>query len=178
MKNFLKLIGVLILIPYVIVAIVVTIFLLNYNKYGVTELGNKTLVKVNDDSLSPTYKKGDLIVVEKTDFNLVKSGDYIFFYQEDRDKKTIVINFARVLSTSKVNDGEYTFKLEGDVDMSSEYYIGNYKDAKVYNSLGGVLNVLESRWVFLIFIIIPMLFIFLFEIYSFVLEVKKDLKEA
>ena len=44
--------------------------------------------------------------------------------------------------------------------------------------IGGILAILESRWVFLLFIILPILFIFLYELYEFVLEVKKSLKEV
>ena len=87
-------------------------------------------------------------------------------------KKILVINLGRVISKNKITDTETTYKLEGDVDYSSEYVIGNTANTKVYGSLGSILSVLESRWVFLVFIIIPILFIFLFEIYEFVLEVK------
>ena len=178
MKNFFKFIGILILIPFIAIAIIITVLLLNYNDYGVTELGDKTFIIVNDNSLSPNYKKGDLVVVKKTEFDTINENDYIFFYEESREKKTIIINFGRVLSKTKVNDMETTFKLEGDVDFSSQYVIGSKDNSKVYKGMGSVLSVLESRWVFLIFIIIPMLFIFLFELYSFVLEVKKNMKEA
>lgn len=178
MKNFLKILGVILLIPYVIIAITLTVFLLNYNDYGVTEIGGKTLIIVNDDALQPNYKKGDLIVVENTSNENINENDYIFFYEENRDKKTVIINLGRVLSKTKVTEEETTFRLEGDVDYSSEYVIGTTKDAKVYSSLGSILAALESRWVFLLFIIIPILFIFLYEIYEFVLEVKKNMKEA
>ena len=178
MKNFLKILGVIILIPYVIIAITLTVFLLNYNDYGVTEIGGKTLIIVNDDSLQPNYKKGDLVVVDNAKNDDINENDYIFFYEESREKKTVIINLGRVISKKEVNETETTYKLEGDVDFSSEYVIGTTKDAKVYSSLGSVLSVLESRWVFLIFIIIPILFIFLYEIYEFILEVKKNMKEA
>ena len=94
------------------------------------------------------------------------------------EKKEVIINLARVISKRVIDDKETTFKLEGDVDYSSEYVIGTTKDTKVYGGLGSILSILESRWVFLIFIILPILFIFLFELYSFAIEVKKNLKEA
>ena len=178
MKNFLKVLGIIILIPYIIIAITLTVFLLNYNKYGLTEIGGKTLITVDDDSLAPTYKKGDLLVVRNTPADEINANDYIFFYEQNREKKTVVINLARVISKRKINDTETTFKLEGDVDYSSEYVIGSNKDVKVYDSLGSILSILESRWVFLIFIIVPLLFIFLYEIYEFAIEVKKNMKEA
>lgn len=178
MKRFLKIMGVVILVPYVLTALIITIFLLNYNKYGVTEIGGKTLIIVNDDELSPSYKKGDLVVVKNAKSDEVNAGDYIFFYEESREKKTVIINLGRVISKREVNETETTYKLEGDVDYSSEYVIGTTKDAKVYNSLGSVIAALELRWVFLLFIIVPLLFIFLYEIYEFVIEVKKNMKEA
>ncbi|MEE3343061.1 MAG: hypothetical protein VZS44_03115 [Bacilli bacterium] len=178
MKNFLKVLGVILLVPYIIIAITLTVFLLNYNEYGVTEIGGKTLIKVTDDELSPTYKKGDLLIVKKQDPDEINANDYIFFYEKNIEKKTITINLARVISKKKINDTETTFKLEGDVDFSSEFVIGTNKDIKVYESLGTILSALESRWVFLFLIIVPLLFIFLYEIYEFVIEVKKNLKEA
>ena len=178
MKKFLKIVGVVILVPYVLVALVITIFLLNYNQYGVTEIGGKTLIIVDDDALNPSYKKGDLIVVKKANSEEINAGDYIFFYEQSREKKTVIINLGRVISKKKVNEVETTYKLEGDVDYSSEFVIGTTNDAKVYSSLGSVIAALELRWVFLLFIIIPLLFIFLYEIYEFVIEVKKNMKEA
>lgn len=178
MKSFLKILGGVLLVPYVLIVVVVTICLLNYNDYAVTEIGKYTLITVEDDALKPNYRKGDLIVVEKNDNDDIRTGDSIFFYEEDRDEKTVVINLARVLSTRKVTDTETTFTIEGNYKYSSEYVIGATKTAKVYHDLGTILSVLESRWVFLIFIILPILFIFLYEIYEFVLEVKRSLKEV
>ena len=179
MKNFLKVLGIVLLIPYVIAAIIVTVCLLNYNQYGVTEIGNKTYITVNDDALvSSGYEKGDLLVVEKKSNDDIDANDYIFFYESSKEKKTVIINLARVISKRRVTDTETTFKLEGDVDYSSEYVIGSTKNTKVYSGWGSVLSALESRWVFLCFIILPMLFIFLYEIYEFVIEVKKNMKEA
>lgn len=178
MKKFLKMFGIVLLIPYVVVAIIITVFLLNYNQYGVTEIGKKTLIIVNDDSLLPSYKKGDLLVVNNDDPAKININDYIFFYEESREKKTVIINLGRVINKRVVNENETTFKLEGDVDYSSEFVIGTTNNVKVYSSLGSVVSALESRWVFLLFIIIPILFIFLYEIYEFILEVKRTMKEA
>ena len=169
----------MLLVPYVIAAIIVTVCLLNYNDYGVTEIGNKTYITVDgDELLSSGYEKGDLLVVEKKSNDTINADDYIFFYESSKEKKTVIINLARVISRRDVTETEATFKIEGDIDYSSEFVIGSTKDTKVYHGWGAVLSALESRWVFLCFIILPMLFIFLYEIYEFVIEVKKNLKEA
>ena len=168
----------MLLVPYVIVAIIVTVCLLNYNKYGVTEFGNKTLITVTGDDLAPSYQKGDLLVVENKSYDDIEANDYIFFYESSKEKKTVIINLARVISKRRITDTETTFKLDGDVDYSSEYVIGSTKNTKVYSGWGSVLSALESRWVFLCFVILPILFIFLYEIYEFVIEVNKNMKEA
>lgn len=178
MKKFLKILGGIILIPYILIVIVVTVCLLNYNKYGVTEIGDYTLVIVKDKALEPTYQKGDLLIVEKKSNDTILKDDYIFFYEQDKEEKTIIINLAKVLNNRKVTEKESTFTIEGNYEYSSEYVIGAMKDTKVYHNIGGILAILESRWVFLLFIILPILFIFLYELYEFVLEVKKSLKEV
>ncbi|MCI6265675.1 MAG: hypothetical protein MR598_02365 [Erysipelotrichaceae bacterium] len=178
MKKFLKIVGGILFIPYIVIVIVVTICLLNYNKYGVTELGNRTLIIVKDDALNPTYQKGDLLIVKKKENDNIQKEDYIFFYEQDKESKTVIINLAKVLNTRKVTSRETTFTIEGNYEYSSEYVIGATKDTKVYHTLGSVLNILESRWVFLLVIILPILFIFLYELYEFILEVKRSLKEV
>ena len=178
MKNFLKILGIVLLVPYVITAIIVTVFLLNYNEYGVTKMGNKTYITVTGNELAPGYQKGDLVVVENKSSDDISENDYVFFYEESREKKTVIISLARVISKRRITDNETTFKLDGDVDYSSEYVIGSTKNTKVYSGWGDVLAALESRWVFLGFVILPILFIFLYELYEFAIEVKKNLKEA
>ena len=84
---------------------------------------------------------------------------------------------GEVLEVRKITSTETTFTVEGDYEYSSEYVIGSAKDVKIYHNLGGVLALLESRWIFLLVIILPVLFIFLYELYEFILEVKRSLKE-
>ena len=178
MKNFLKVLGIVLLVPYVITAIIVTVFLLNYNEYGVTKMGDKTYITVTGNELAPNYKEGDLLVVENKSNDDISENDYVFFYEESNEKNTVIISLARVVSKRRVTDTETTFKLEGDVDYSGEYVIGSVDHTKVYHGWGSVLAALESRWVFLGFVILPILFIFLYELYEFAIEVKKNLKEA
>ncbi len=178
MKKFLKILGGILFIPYILIVIVVTICLLNYNKYGVTELGSRTLIIVKDEALNPTCQKGDLLIVEKKENDTIKKEDSIFFYEQDKESKTVIINLAKVLNTRKVTNKETTFTIEGNYEYSSEYVIGTTKDTKIYHNLGSILNILESRWVFLLVIILPILFIFLYELYEFILEVKRSLKEV
>ena len=60
MKKVLKGLGIVLVGVYAIVAITLTVFLLNYNKYNITELNNKSLIIVRDEELKPDFQKGDL----------------------------------------------------------------------------------------------------------------------
>ena len=55
----------ILIIPYVVVALFTTVCLMNYNKYGITEFGNRSLIIVENNSLEPTFKKGNLLIVKK-----------------------------------------------------------------------------------------------------------------
>lgn len=175
MKGFLKFIGGILIVIYLAIVITVTVFLLNYNDYNTTVLGNKTYIPITDQNLGD-YKKGDLLVVEKKSNDEINIGDMIFFYETDTEHKTVNINLGKIINKRKITDTETTFTMEGNVDFSSEYVIGTTKDTKVHSGIGGALALLESRWVFLSAIVLPILFIFLYEIYAIALEVKKQLK--
>ena len=57
MKKVLKIIGIILISIYSIMAIALTICLLNYNKFKITVLNDKSLIIVKDNELEPTYKK-------------------------------------------------------------------------------------------------------------------------
>ena len=78
-KSFGKICLMVVGILYVILAIFVTICLLNFNDYRITVFGNKSLLLIKDD-LGDNYKKNDLLVVTKDDGSSVREGDSIFFY--------------------------------------------------------------------------------------------------
>ena len=175
MKGFLKFIGGIMVTIYLIVVIILTVFMLNFNDYNVTQLGSKTYILNTEDNLQG-YKRGDLLIVEKKSNEEINIGDMVFFYETDVEKKEVNINLGKVINKRKITDTETTFTMEGNADFSSEYVIGSANDTKVYNGIGGVISVLESRWVFLLLVVLPILFIFLYEIYAIALEVKKQLK--
>lgn len=65
-------------IVYVAIAIFVTVCLLSYNDFKVTEFGDYSLVIISDDGLEPNYKKGDLVIVNKK--SPIITGRKAFFY--------------------------------------------------------------------------------------------------
>ena len=55
--------------------------------------------------------------------------------------------------------------------------IGKTETAKKYAGLGQVLSVLESRFGFLILVILPTLILFLYELYRVIIEIKTPIEE-
>lgn len=175
LKNFMKVLLYVFFVPYLFIVVFLTICLLNYNDYNITVMGDKSFIIIRDDELEPKYKKNDLVIVNRNDLDEVKRGDEIFFY--DNYRSQVVVNVGTVIATEKVTDTESTFVVEGDHSISSKFFIGKADTSNVYSDLGGILAVLESRWGYLFIVVFPILLIFIYEIYAFIMEVKKPLED-
>ena len=175
MKKVLKVIGILLIVCYMGVALFLTVCLLNYNDYNITEIGNKSLVIVRDDDLEPNFQKNDLVVVEKNKNNEIRSGDMLFFYNTYQNQ--VSVNLGKVQKTQYVNEKETTYFMDGDLGISSQYVLGKAETSKVYSGLGRTLSFLESKWGFLFIIILPILVLFIYQIYAVILEMKRPLDE-
>ena len=60
-------------------AIVMTFLLLNFNNYGVTEVGDTSIVIIKDKIANENYKKGDIILVEDKPMKSIQVGDELFY---------------------------------------------------------------------------------------------------
>ena len=161
-------------IVYVIIAIFVTICLLSYNDFKVTELGDYSLVIIDDKELSPEYEKGDLVIVNKD--KEIKVGDKAFFY--NTYNREIEIKLGEVISLEKITDKETTYTFKGNRKISSQYVLGTSKDVTVINKVGTILSILESKWGFLFIIVLPTLLAFVHQISVVFSELRNSKKEV
>ena len=163
-----------ILVAYLSIIILASTLVLSRNDYGYTEFGNKALIDVKEDTSK--YLKGQLVIVEKRFIDKLKAGDEIFVYQTSQQEKTVKV----VSSTIKeVNNEEATPYITLDVDDTSwgqDYIAG--QSIKVYDSIGGIISFVESKWIFFVIFIVPCFFLLLYEIYSVIIVVKFDTDEA
>src|SRR5574344_419611 len=147
---------------YAIIAVFTTVCLLSYNQYKITEFGNYSLVIINDDSLAPSYNKGELVIVNKTGNTKIKTGESLFFYNEQNRK--VFVSVAKVVDQQPVTQTETTYTLDGDYKISSSKVLGSTNGVKIIKNLGTVLGVIESKWGFLFLIVLPSLIAFIYEI--------------
>ena len=150
----------IIFIIYVVIAVFVTICLLSYNQFKVTEFGDYSLVIVTDDEMAPDFNKGDLVIVDKS--QEVLPGDKAFFY--DTYNRQIEIRLGEVNDLERVTETETTYTFDGDHKVSSEYVLGGENTASVIPVAGTILSVLESKWGFLFLIVLPVLLMFIHQI--------------
>lgn len=167
-KGLFSLLGVV----YIAVAIFTTAFLLNRNDYSVTVFGNSSLFIVNEDELEPNYAANTLLVVNRESNEDIKVGDMIFYYDTYSNER--VIKYNEVTKKEKVTDTETTFITKENKILSGQYVLGTEKSTTNYVLLGSVLNVLQSKWGFLFFILFPLFLAFIYEIYAIVKEVKNS----
>ena len=99
----------------------------------------------------------------------------IFFYNTSAD--AVEVTLAQVQKIEKVSNLEYTYTVEGDVAISSEYVLGNAEDVTKISNVGTVLGVLESKWGFLILIVFPSLLAFIYEITVVFTEIREGKKD-
>lgn len=175
MKKVLKFLGGIILTAYVLVAVVLTVLLLNYNKYNITEINGNTFIIVKDEELKPNFQKGDLVIVKKNGSKEVETGDKIFFY--DIYKGKVSVNLGTVVEVEQLNRNERNFIVDGNYSISNEDFIGKASTSKVYNNLGTVVSILESRFIFLFLIIFPVLILFIYEVNVLFRELKNSKDE-
>ena len=159
----------LLLTVYLLVAVFLTACLLTYNDYKISVFGDKSLIIVKNDDFEPNYKKGTLLIVKKNNNDDIKVNDNIFFY--NTYKNQIVVSYSQVIKTEKITDTQTTYTITGNYELSSDYVIGKADTTKVINNVGNIMSFLESRWGFLLLIVLPISILFIYEIYIVVKEI-------
>ena len=147
-------------IVYFVIAIFVTVCLLSYNEFKVTEFGAYSLVIISDEGLEPDFNKGDLVIVNKK--SKVLTGRKAFFYNTYANR--IEINLGEVEAIEKITKTESTYTIEGERKISSEYVLGPAESAEVIPYVGTILGILQSKWGFLFLIVFPSLLAFVYQI--------------
>lgn len=150
----------------ILFVILMTFVLLSKNKYGYTQFGKYTISSVNlvSERGIQDAKDGDLLIVKNS--NDIKIGDVIYYY--------VVYNESYVIQSSpvlKVDSDDfssvYTIDRGGEMTIASSRVLG--KERKIYHGLGSILAVLESRLGFLFLVLLPVLVIFIYQVYELVM---------
>jgi hypothetical protein len=161
-----KLITIIILIVFYIITISLTVYLLNYNKFGISQFGDTSLLVIGKGLTSDKYHKGDLVLVENKELKDYNEGDELFVYHLDgKGGADIVLG-----SIGQIHSEEKAITLQNGETYSSEFIMGT--GVKTYNEYGKYLGFMSSKWGFFFLILIPNFFIFVFQLYNLIVEIK------
>lgn len=174
MKKFLNYLWGVLEFIVIIYVIFMTVILLNKNKYGFTQFGKYTFYPVDliGEKALKNFKDGDLLIVKNS--NDINVDDVLYYYAVYN--QSYIVRSARVTNVESDDFSSlYTIEQNGLLTISNARVLG--KEASVHHHLGGVLNVIESRIGFLFLVLLPILIIFIYQVYEFVLILRYEKSE-
>jgi signal peptidase len=171
---------------FLALALLITLVVFSSEKNnGVSNIMGYMPMTVESDSMKPTFKKGDLIIVKEIDdVSDLKEDDIITFWtiidgQRAKNTHRIVKVEKNGESISFITRGDNNNGIDDDLPVSSGDIIGKWTEHKIVGA-GKVMDFLKTKKGFFICIIIPMAVFFLFELYKFIvtlIEVRKGDEE-
>lgn len=170
-KKFLKGLWGLVEVIIIIYVICMTAFLLCKNKYGFTQIGDMTYITINEhlQSYLPETKENDLLMVKQNNKD-INVGDKIYYYAVENNEYVIKTAHAKEIVISEDDMALYQLDDEAKTTIATTRVIGKY--SAIYHNIGGVLDVLQSRIGFLLLVILPILLIFMYQIYALIIVIK------
>lgn len=164
MKKVLKILWNIFEIIVIAYVIFMTSYILCRNKFGFTQFNKYTFVTLNEENYKfvPNHNEGDLLVIESKKFG-IEEGSTIYYYVVANDSYVVRSGVVK----SKVEDDFsviYYLDDEDETSVSNNRVIG--KDVKFSSGNGYILEFLEGKIGFLIFVLLPVMLIFIYRIYD------------
>lgn len=175
LKKILKWLWEFLEILIIIYVIFITSCILCRNKFGYTQFGDMTFVTVSEsnEKFFMNNKAGDLLIIKNQQMNL-DVNDLIYYYVTV-DEKYIVRTGVVDSKTQDDYAALYVLRDDEGSSIASNRVIGKY--VKTYPGKGAILDVLESRVGFLFLVLLPILIVFIYQIYQLVIVAKYEVVE-
>ena len=183
MKKVLKVVLDVLAWILLIVAFLVTILVFaSARNGGIPNLFGIMPMSVQSDSMSPTFNKGDMIIVKEIDdLYTLKKDDVITFYT--------IVDGSRIINTHRIveineNEGSRSFITRGDANsvddnlpVGAADIIGKWSGTRL-KGIGSFFDFLQTKTGFFVCVIIPIALFFIFELYKFIVTLIAAKKEA
>ena len=146
---------------------------------SVSNIAGFTPLTVQSDSMSPTFSKGDLIIIQTCDTSKLEVGDIVTFHTIIDNE--YALNTHRIAAIDEVNVLR-SFTTKGDNNDVADTHIisdGDIVGKYVFAlpQMGKVMDFLSSSVGFLVVIVLPMLLFFIYQVYHLIV-VGMNLKRA
>ena len=181
MKKIFKVLANVLAWIILVLALFVTVAVFSSSKHnGITNLFGYMPMSVQSDSMAPTFREGDMVIVKEIDDPFaLQENDVVTFYTMINGVR--VLNTHRIVSVNKTDSG-VTFTTRGDnnsindsTDVAVGDLVGKWTGTKL-KGIGKAADFLKTKTGFFICIVIPMAIFFLIELYKFIvtlIEIKK-----
>lgn len=168
MKNFFSEVWSILEVFIVVYVIVVTTFVLCKNKYGYTQISKYSFININSSDVNNITgtKNNDLLIVRNS--GTIKKGDIVYYYSVSND--SYIVKSGAVRDVNKSNSG-VIYDIDGS-SVVSERVLGKYSNT--YGHVGGILTVVETRGGFLLFVLLPILIVFIYQLYDFIRAIRNS----
>ena len=172
---------------FLVFSILVTVlaFSAQGSEDGVPTLFGKSLVTIETWSMEPTFKRGDLLLMQKLEFDEItqlQPGTIItYFAPVDIDGDGLIGKNGQPgdIKTHRIDslvgggfktwgDNRETNPVPDDYVVIYENVIGIVEEDDAIPGLGGVIGFLRSSLGFLICIVMPLALFFFYELYRFI----------
>ncbi len=175
LKRILKWLWEFVEVLIIIYVIFITSCILCRNKFGYTQFSDMTFITVNDSNTKfiQGSKPGDLLIVRGQQTGLDK-GDLIYYYITV-DEKYVVRTGVIGSKTEDDYSALYVLNDEEKTSVASNRVIGKY--VSTHPGKGSVLEVLESRFGFLFLVLLPILVVFIYQVYQLVIVARYEVVE-
>lgn len=175
LKRILKWLWEFVEVLIIIYVIFITSCILCRNKFGYTQFSDMTFITVNDSNAKfiQGSKTGDLLIVRGQQTGLDK-GDLIYYYVTV-DEKYVVRTGVIESKTEDDYSALYVLNDDEKTSVASNRVIGKY--VSTHPGKGSVLEVLESRFGFLFLVLLPILVVFIYQVYQLVIVARYEVVE-
>lgn len=139
---------------------------------NVANLFGYTPLVVESNSMSPTFKKDDLIFVKKCDTSKLEEGDIICFHTIIDNE--YALNTHRIQSIAENGEARsYTTVGDNNNGVADQHIISDGDIVGKYvghiSGAGKLMNFLSTSTGFLLVIVLPMLIFFIYQVYNLIM---------
>ena len=148
---------------------------------GVPEIGGKCVINILTDSMSPTFKAGDLIIGKKlseAEKQNLKKDDVITFYADLNGDGRTELNTHRIIEVNLSSSGDViSYTTKGDNKVTNQTadeavawgrVISIWTNDKI-PSVGAFISFLQTQTGFLVVIVVPLLAFFVYQLVKFII---------
>lgn len=144
----------LILIPVLLINLILIFKSLIYPNEIPSIIGKVPVVALSN-SMSPEFRSGDLIIIEKIDCNNISVGDIIsYFYDNGSTVRTITHRVVEIRNGKYITKGDANNTTDKNIVLCSDV-IGVYKNKIPF--IGKVILFMSTPTGIVVFIVLPLL---------------------